>query len=142
MTKFKDIYDKFLRKIDDIDVANYDDDMLNEFLERGLLESVETFKPYCKTGLDIDNENKCFVNDLSSYEQKILANYMLLDWLEPYMNNADNLINTLNTSDFKAYSPKGMLEAVKKFYYDTQKRVRLLVNEYTLLDEDYTSWKN
>lgn len=142
MTKFKDIYDKFLRKIDDIDVANYDDDMLNEFLERGLLESVETFEPYCKTRLDIDNENKCFVNDLSSYEQKILANYMLLDWLEPYMNNADNLINTLNTSDFKAYSPKGMLEAVKKFYYDTQKRVRLLVNEYTLLDEDYTSWKS
>ena len=142
MTNFKDIYDKFLSKIDDIDVANYDDDMLNDFLERGLLESVETFEPYCKTGLDIDNENKCFVNDLSSYEQKILANYMLLDWLEPYMNNADNLINTLNTSDFKAYSPKGMLEAVKKFYYDTQKRVRLLVNEYTLLDEDYTSWKS
>lgn len=142
MTKFSDIYDKFLLKIDDIDIANYDDATLGQFMERWLCESVVAFEPYSKTNLDIDKENKCFVEDLSNFEQRILASYMLLCWLEPYMNNADNLINTLNSSDFKAYSPKGMLEAVKKFYYDAKKNTQLLVNEYTLISEDYRQWKN
>lgn len=142
MTKFSDIYDKFLLKIDDIDIANYDDATLSQFMERWLYESVVAFEPYSKTNLDIDKEKKCFVEDLSNFEQRILASYMLLCWLEPYMNNADNLINTLNSSDFKAYSPKGMLEAVKKFYYDAKKNTQLLVNEYTLISEDYRQWKN
>lgn len=143
MTSYSDIYESFLLKINDIDLANYSNEDLEKQLDLYLGQAISDFSDYCIKDLsDRDKEKKCFNISLDDKEIDILSEYMVVRWLTPILNNLENLRNTLNTSDFSIYSPANLLEKVEQRYSSAAKRARSMMNEYSLIHGDYNTWGN
>ena len=142
-TPVSKVYSIFLRKISDLDMAGYDDALLNDSLD-GLLEmAIMRFDGYClnKLTLTEKDDELYFDSDLTGREVDILTEYMLLNWYAPKVNDADKMRNNLNTKDFTEYSKANMLAEVEATYDKVQHRARSLMNEYLTLNGDLPTWK-
>lgn len=143
MTSYEDIYESFLSKINDIDLANYSNDDLEKQLDLYLGQAISDFSDYCIKDLsDRDKDKKCFNVTLDDREIDILSEFMVVRWLYPILNNLENLRNTLNTSDFSIYSPANLLEKIEQRYSSARMKARSMMNEYYLIHDTYDSWGN
>lgn len=143
MTSYEDIYESFLSKINDIDLANYSNDDLEKQLDLYLGQAISDFFDYCIKDLsDRDKDKKCFNVTLDDREIDILSEFMVVRWLYPILNNLENLRNTLNTSDFSIYSPANLLEKIEQRYSSARMKARSMMNEYYLIHDTYDSWGN
>lgn len=143
MTSYEDIYESFLSKINDIDLANYSNDDLEKQLDLYLGQAISDFSDYCIKDLsDRDKDKKCFNITLDDREIDILSEFMVVRWLYPILNNLENLRNTLNTSDFSIYSPANLLEKIEQRYSSARMKARSMMNEYYLIHDTYDSWGN
>lgn len=143
MTEYQTIYEDFLDKVDDIEIANYDEDMLYEQLYRYLNSAIKKFI-YCKKDLSERDTSSdgYFEADLDSMEVDILSEYMLVSWIKQKLNNLENVQNALSTSDFSFYSPANLLDKLETHYKDSRRRARTLMNEYSMIASDYDTWRN
>lgn len=143
MTSYEDIYESFLSKINDIDLANYSNDDLEKQLDLYLGQAISDFSDYCIKDLsDRDKDKKRFNVTLDDREIDILSEFMVVRWLYPILNNLENLRNTLNTSDFSIYSPANLLEKIEQRYSSARMKARSMMNEYYLIHDTYDSWGN
>ena len=142
-TPVSKVYSIFLRKISDLDMAGYEDWLLEDSLD-GLLEmAIMRFDGYCLNKLTLTKKDDEFYfdSDLTGREIDILTEYMLLNWYAPKVNDADKMRNNLNTKDFTEYSKANMLAEVEATYDKVQRRARSLMNEYLTLNGDLSTWK-
>lgn len=139
MTSFETIYEDFLLKIDDIELANYDDDLADETLMGYLRQAIKSFH-YCNQDLTFDEYSGSFNVELTPLEIDIISEFMVVKWLKPKLDNLENLRNALNTSDHSFYSPANLLKQVETRYKKSVREAKSLMNEYTLLTSDYDKW--
>lgn len=139
MTDFETIYEDFLLKIDDIELANYDDDLADETLLGYLRQAVKSFH-YCSQDLTLDENSGSFNVELTPLEIDIISEFMVVKWLKPKLDNLENLRNALNTNDHSFYSPANLLKQVSERYRRSVREAKSLMNEYTLLASDYDKW--
>lgn len=140
-TSFQEVYALFLDNINDLGLISYNDEINEELLESYLQKAIIQFAPYCNKLDHIDLVHKKFNQDLTKQEVNILAEYMVLSWLRPYVNNSENLKSVLSTADYSIYSPANMLKQLSDYYAASLSNVTSLRNEYTLLHDDYNKWK-
>lgn len=81
MTPFSSIFEIFFNQITDDLYCIFDEKETEEDLILLLKQSIPQFE-FPKTLLDINLEEKCFVNDLSMEEINILASIMVKVWLK------------------------------------------------------------
>lgn len=116
-TQYSEIFERFLSKIADYDLAALTDEQLKKSLLRLLNSSVANFL-YCTKNLkDRDDSTMAFNVVLDDKEQEILSKLMLIEWINPYILNQDNISNILGSKDYKTYSPANLLDkllSVKK----------------------------
>jgi len=132
MTSYQKIYDRFERLIVDYD--------LNELLpttkaevELGFLQSAITY--YFTSSKDLSNRddvNLTFNFDLTELEQEILANYMVVAWIQPYMNSQDLFEQHFITSEYKAFSSANKINALEKAYNMANKNASVLATKNSI----------
>jgi hypothetical protein len=137
MTNYKVVYDDFKDKITDPDLLLYLQSVQDEILLSTMNKACTRFKRICKINLaDRDDVLLQFNQTLDDDVIDILSETMIEIWLQPYVNNAENLRNRLNTKDFEKISPANLLNAIQSRYKDAHKAAKSRMNEYSFIHGD------
>ena len=142
MTDYKEIFDSFKDKITDYDLPLYTDDIQYEILCNILRKACAKFGRICKSDLSTrDDEIMSFECDLKIEEIDILTEWMVYEWLTPYLNNIENLRNQLNTKDFSFFSHANLLSTIQNVHTASRKRAKSMMNEYSYVNSDLEKLK-
>jgi hypothetical protein len=113
-TPYSDIYDIYSGMYSDFEFLLLTPETQENILEGWLISAVGEFDK-CKQDLSNRDETlKQFNVDLTDSEIKILAKYMLCEWLSPKLYTVENLKNHLSTKDFNQFSPANLLKEIRE----------------------------
>lgn len=129
MLYYTEIYDRFLGKITDYDFLEYTESDLENELFRKMKGAISRFD--CPKLSNRDDDMQLFNDDLTDLEQEILSELMLLEWLNPRINNIELLRQALNTKDFSFYSQSNHLNSLIQLKNNINRNVQYLMMKYT-----------
>jgi len=112
-TSYNDIYDRFLSKITDYELADLLDEEITVELNKFMRSAIVDFKYAESDRLVRNDESKEFANDLTELEQEIISKFMIVHWLNPQILRLENVRNELGNKDFKLYSPANFLDKIR-----------------------------
>ncbi len=136
-TPFQDIYDKFLSLIEDYELALFNDFDLAYLLSNYLSRAVSLdFKQCTKDLTNFDKEAEIFNIELTGEEQWIIANGMVLSWLEPKIKRERLLRDAISDRDYKESSHANQLKELLNLEYTTRDKLRGYIISYTHNDFD------
>ena len=144
-TEFTDIYRLFLNGIsNDYRIKNLfakDTAIAEDMLLTWLTKAVTYFTD-CLQDLEsnFDSENKRFTVGLSLTEQVILADFMLLVWMDWNINNITQMNNALQDGDFNRHAEAQNLNAKIEQANKWRERVYHQVSEYTHKNITIAQW--
>lgn len=143
-TQYEYIFDEFKDKITDPDLLLLSQTLQDDILLVLMSKAITKCKRICKeSGLDTrDDEIFEFSADLPDEVVDIVTEWMTVFWLEPYLNNIENLRNALSTKDFSIFSPANLLEKITDRYELARKYARRVMNEYSYVIADMTRLKS
>jgi hypothetical protein len=142
-TTYDVVYKRFLDKITDYDLPLFSDIQKEDILNGYLKSAIVDFKRPCKTDLtDRDDEYSQFNITLDDEIIEILAEIMVEKWLQPKLNNTENLKNALSTKDFSVFSPANLLDKIQTTYSLTKKQSKSLIRGYSFINSDIEELKN
>ncbi len=134
-TTYAEIYNSFLDKVNDYDLADMVQTDAENFM-RGLLnQAVVRFLESCKKDLT-QTDNNGFIEDLDLMEIDILTEGMIEAWLKPIRNNLDLMRNALNTKDYTTFSPANLLDKVNNTYAMAHANFLSRIKEYSFIRND------
>lgn len=134
-TAFSKIYESFMDKVTDYDLADMSEENAQIIMKSLLNYAVVKFSESCKKNLSL-TENDEFTEDLSLMEIDILGEGMVVAWLKPYHNNHDLLRNNLNTKDFTTFSPANLLDKINDTYKMARANFLARIKEYSYIQND------
>lgn len=128
MTPCSQVYDAFLRQItDDMYMELTKEDTLGMLSE--LLDSAIPWFEFPRQTLDIqppedpdDEEDGYFSNDLSNEEIKILAVYMVQEWIGQQLASVENIRMKYSGSDFKLTSQANHLAKLQSLQKEYERK--------------------
>ena len=150
-TKYIDVYDAFLNKISDYDLPLMDSDLSDKMLHRYLKNAIARSKrilkhiDFTKTTTIVSEDshvcqecdtNKGFIDDFTDEDIDVLIEWMVVFWLEPYVNNTDHMRMALNTKDFSSASSANMLAKISDRYELSRKHALSLMNKHSFILSD------
>lgn len=136
MTKYDYIFSEFKDKITDPDLLAFSDCLQVEMLVVLMTKAISRCKRICSKKVDLsnrDDEVMEFSEELPDEVIDIITEWMIVFWLKPYLNNTENLENSLSTKDFSVFSPANLLEKIGDRYDKSRKQARSLTNEYSYI---------
>lgn len=132
ITEFKEIYERFLSKIEDEYLASLDDEELNTSLYPILLGAINDFSRISEHNLRRRDERACiFYETLSEDEVEVLAILMKPLWLERYLNSSRKIEQQYYDAGIKTYSPNENLRNLTNMYQQYLVDGRKAKTEYT-----------
>ena len=143
-TTYKYVFDEFKDKITDPDLLSFADDLQNDMLNALMRKAITKCKRIVKDTVDLtlrDDTLATFSVEVPDEIIDIITEWMQVFWLEPYVNNLENLRNNLNTKDFSGYSPANIIEKIGSRYDISKRSARSLTNEYSYLIADMSVLK-
>lgn len=133
-TPFQDVYDAFLGKVTDFDLAVLTDEELKERLLPRMKTAISKFKQ-CRKSLDIDEFLEEFLVSLEDDEIEILGTLMLVEWYAPQINNILNTKQFLSDKDYRFYSQANHLGAMTRARKEAKKEANEMIVDYTFRHE-------
>lgn len=113
MTPFDNIYDLALVVIQDYKIDNLattDIESFKLYMRGFLINSIPEFSTTCFTSLEYDETQNCFIEDLSMLEKSILADIIVIKWMERETNNATQINLRLQGRDKKSNAESSNLK--------------------------------
>lgn len=135
MTAYATIYNSFLDKVNDYDLADMTAELVQTSMRGWLNQAVVRFLESCKKDLT-QTEEGGFTEDLDLMEIDILTEGMVEAWLKPIRNNLDLLRNALSTKDFTTFSPANLLDKVNDTYSMAHANFLSRIKEYSFIRND------
>ena len=135
MTAYTTIYNSFLDKVNDYDLADMTAELAQTSMRGWLNQAVVRFLESCKKDLS-QTEEGGFTEDLDLTEIDILTEGMVEAWLKPMRNNLDLLRNALSTKDFTTFSPANLLDKVNNTYSMAHANFLSRIKEYSFIRND------
>jgi len=135
MTAYTTIYNSFLDKVNDYDLADMTAELAQTSMRGWLNQAVVRFLESCKKDLT-QTEEGGFTEDLDLMEIDILTEGMVEAWLKPIRNNLDLLRNALSTKDFTTFSPANLLDKVNNTYSMAHANFLSRIKEYSFIRND------
>ncbi len=135
MTAYTTIYNSFLDKVNDYDLADMTAELAQTSMRGWLSQAVVRFLESCKKDLT-QTEEGGFTEDLDLMEIDILTEGMVEAWLKPIRNNLDLLRNALSTKDFTTFSPANLLDKVNDTYSMAHANFLSRIKEYSFIRND------
>lgn len=135
MTAYTTIYNSFLDKVNDYDLADMTAELAQTAMRGWLNQAVVRFLESCKKDLT-QTEEGGFTENLDLMEIDILTEGMVEAWLKPIRNNLDLLRNALSTKDFTTFSPANLLDKVNDTYSMAHANFLSRIKEYSFIRND------
>lgn len=135
MTAYTTIYNSFLDKVNDYDLADMTAELAQTSMRGWLNQAVVRFLESCKKDLT-QTEEGGFTEDLDLMEIDILTEGMVEAWLKPIRSNLDLLRNALSTKDFTTFSPANLLDKVNDTYSMAHANFLSRIKEYSFIRND------
>lgn len=144
MTEYKKIYKRFLKKIYDPLLPNFPEEDQEEILFELLEDAISLLDGQLEHSLAKNDIIKCFEEDLSQFEIRIISMQMAIDWLEPFLNTPLLLNQVYGTKEEKFYSQANHLEAIQARSESMKKELsNLICNKgYSDLYNEYNKKNN
>ena len=131
-TSFTVIYESVLSKIKDYQLADLEEEDVYNILSDYLRPAIVSFR-ICKQDLT-DRDSESFACNLTDTEIEILANYMVINYLDSnYIRVPRALKQTLSSKDFNAFSPANQLEKLENLREMYRKDNETLLSRYSWL---------
>lgn len=143
-TNYETVFAEFKDKITDPDLIDFAEELQTEMLTAYMKKAIGKCKRVIKT-VDLsnrDDELMQFGVEIPDEVIDIITEWMTVFWLEPFVNNIENLRNNLSTKDFSVFSPANLLEKIGDRYDTSYKRARSITNEYSYIIADMKGLKS
>lgn len=130
MTPYRQIYELFAQKISDIKLLSLSDEDIASMMYGWMRSACVKFLNSENDLTDRDDTLQQFNYDLPELDQEIIANFMVVEWLEPQLNS------TLLTSQFygskeeKFYAQANQLEKLMSLSEKNQIKTKKLIRDY------------
>ena len=130
-TNYSKVYSWFLDKVTAYSLTMFDDAEKEEIVYGYMRSACAKFK-CCKVDLtDRDDELRVFNNTLNDEILDIISETMVVAWLQPKLNNEDNLVNSLSTKDYSLYSPANLLAKLTDVFNLAKKNSSIMISNYS-----------
>ena len=143
MTPLDEIFDRFYSLIKDTDLAKLDDEDLYK-LTKVYYEMAATRFKECKNNLELvqDEEGNYYTTDkLTVEEQNIIAQGMILYWIESKANYNKLMKNQINTKDYNQLSNANVLLRLNELLDYYRKNFLRQRKAYSRrMDDDFNGW--
>ena len=131
-TPYEKIYNRFLQKISDFNLAEVDDYSFDEMMNSWLNSAVIRVRK-CQHDLSKrDDELQEFEEDLSDLEIELLALGMVDAWVSPMLNSTELTLQFIGGKEEKYYSQSQMLAELRNLKKENSIEMNRLHNYYTL----------
>ena len=138
MTSYEKIYNRFLSRTTDFNLAELDDYTLNEMLKSWLYSAI--IKTRTSSDLSVrDEENEVFKSDLSDLDVELLAMGMTLAWLDQTLNSTELTLMMLGGKEEKFYSQSQQISELRSLRADTLREMQQLYTYDTYNNNDFFS---
>ena len=144
-TSYETVFNEFKDKITDPDLITFAESLQTEMLVAYMNKAISKCSRIAKKVVDLslrDDELMEFSAEIPCEVMDIITEWMTVFWLQPYVNNIENLRNNLSTKDFSVFSPANLLEKVGNRYDIARKQARSLTNEYSYIIADMKELKS
>lgn len=128
-TPFLNLYNRFLSKVSDYSFGNLYDADLDAILIGYLTNATPKFF-YCKQDLTYDATTDTFISDLTLIEQEILANMMVIEWIEPMLNSTVLLKQVMTDSNFNMTSQANQMRSLQQLRDSREREIEKLTIRY------------
>ena len=142
MCPLTDIFDRFYSLIKDTDLAKLSDDDLYKLTKVYYEMSATRFKE-CKKNLDVIEQNGdlYITDDLTLEEKNIIAQGMIVYWLESKVNYNKLMKNQVNTKDWNNLSNANILLRLSELFTAYQKQFLNLRKAYSRrYNDNFEGW--
>lgn len=130
-TPYGTIYNWFLNKVKYYSLSMFTDAEKNEIVYSYMRSACAKFIS-CEQNLsDRDDDFQEFNIDLDDEILDIISENMVADWLQPKLNNEENLVNSLSTKDYSLYSPGNLLDKITNVYKLAKKNSKNMMSNYS-----------
>jgi hypothetical protein len=137
-TPFQTVFQRFLNKITDSDLAALPQTNLESIMTDYLQSSIVRFRK-CKQNLENYNLTSMQFNiDLTLTEIEILAFWMKFEWLDQQINRIELLRQSLSSKDYAMYSQANHLNSLISLREITSTDVYKLMKYYSYDNNDLT----
>ena len=136
-TPYEKIYNRFLQKISDFNLAEVDDYSFDEMMNSWLNSAVIRVRK-CQHDLSKrDDELQEFEEDLSDLEIELLALGMVDAWVSPMLNSTELTLQFIGGKEEKYYSQSQMLAELRNLKKENSLEMNRLHNYYTYTNNSY-----
>ncbi len=136
-TPYEKVYNRFLQKISDFNLAEADDYSFDEMIN-GWLNSAVIRVRKCQHDLSKrDDELQEFEEDLSDLEIELLALGMVDAWVTPMLNSTELTLQFIGGKEEKYYSQSQMLSELRNLKKENSLEMNRLHNYYTYTNNSY-----
>ena len=135
-TPYEKVYDRFLNRTTDFNLADLDDYTLNDMLKNWLRSAIVNVR----TNSDLsarDDESEVFSNDLSDRDVELLAMGMTLAWIDQYLNSTENVLQFIGGKEEKYYSQANHIAELRALREDTRLEMKRLHSYGTYTNNSY-----
>ena len=141
-TKFSEIYHIFLNSIQDYHLKRIfqeNIELAEDMLQTFLIKAVASFYN-CDKIKNFDTVSGEFECKLNIEEKNILANFMILSWLDYSINDITQMELNLNDSEFRHYSEEKNLKEKVEYANKIREITTQSMTIYGLHNTDFKQW--
>lgn len=135
-TPYEKVYNRFLNRTTDFNLADLDDYTLNEMLKGWMQSAIENVRTNADL-YDRDDEEEMFNEDLSGRDIELLAMGMTMAWLDQYLNSTENVLQFIGGKEEKYYSQANHIAELRALREDTRVEMKRLHSYGTYKNNSY-----
>ena len=135
-TPYEKVYSRFLARTTDFNLAELDDNTLNEMLKSWLYSAIVN----ARTSSDLsarDDDEEVFNNDLSDLDIELLAMGMTISWLDQTLNSTELTLMYIGGKESKFFSQANQIEQLRALREDTRLEMKRLHSYNTYINNSY-----
>ena len=136
-TKFTEIYELFLPQIDDFQLVQLDDEEIEIYIEKYLINGLITVNSSVFNTLDVDIKNKTFKEDLPFAIKLILAKSTKLEWLKEKKYSEELMRKSIGDRDYKAVQGTDYLKQLTSVEKNLREEIERDIIKYSYSDRSY-----
>lgn len=134
-TPYEKIYERFLNSVTDFNLAELDDNTLDEMLRDWLHKAI--VRTRTSSDLSRDDDTDVFNNDLSDLDIELLSLGMKLAWLDQTLASTELTLQFIGGKEEKWFSQAAHISELRALREDTKLEIQKLHSYNTYVNNSY-----